>query len=325
MLDKLKKLGSDVKEKTGRSVEYAKGKTQGFKHPEAVEQYIQVYRWNKEQIPKLYSRVSSLTDHNKDTANAEKKLAAEFGVLGGHENEHPELAKYMRAMADAYQQISDEHLIFQARLEEIKSDWKTLDSKDLTEIEKISDKANRALTDARYWRTHSNPAKLADAESKYKQYSAEFVDQINRLREKKETLFAEYIKRIAEAQVSFYRAALSASENFLATLETIGPVIPAPIVPLDINFDVSDGDEKSSSASGYAAGSRPVPPTPARPLPQPGAKQARALYQFDATAPDELSFREGDILTIVNTGGDWWTAELNGRRGLIPSNYVQML
>jgi len=46
----------------------------------------------------------------------------------------------------------------QARLEEIKSDWKTLDSKDLTEIEKISDKANRALTDARYWRTHSNPA-----------------------------------------------------------------------------------------------------------------------------------------------------------------------
>jgi len=42
MLDKLKKLGSDVKEKTGRSVEYAKGKTQGFKHPEAVEQYIQV-------------------------------------------------------------------------------------------------------------------------------------------------------------------------------------------------------------------------------------------------------------------------------------------
>jgi len=34
-------------------------------------------------------------------------------------------------------------------------------------------------------------------------------------------------------------------------------------------------DEKSSSASGYAAGSRPVPPTPARPLPQPGAKQVR--------------------------------------------------
>jgi hypothetical protein len=42
MLDKLKKVGNQISEKTGRGMEYAKGKTQGFKHPEPVEAYIQV-------------------------------------------------------------------------------------------------------------------------------------------------------------------------------------------------------------------------------------------------------------------------------------------
>jgi len=65
MLDKLKKFGTDVKDKTGRSLEYTKGKTSGFKHPETVEQYIQVMKANKEQIPKLYSRVSSIAEHSK--------------------------------------------------------------------------------------------------------------------------------------------------------------------------------------------------------------------------------------------------------------------
>lgn len=33
-----------------------------------------------------------------------------------------------------------------------------METKDLAEIEKMHDKANRALTDARYWRSHSNPS-----------------------------------------------------------------------------------------------------------------------------------------------------------------------
>jgi len=52
---------------------------------------------------------------------------------------------------------------------------------------------------------------------------------------------------------------------------------------------------------------------------------ARALYAFNAEVPTELSFQPGQVLTIHTKNGDWWEAELNGKRGLIPGNYVQLL
>jgi hypothetical protein len=78
-------------------------------------------------------------------------------------------------------------------------------------------------------------------------------------------------------------------------------------------------------------GGQPVrapPMAPARPgvgAHPPRMPQAQALYAFNAEAPTELSFQPGQVLTILNKNGDWWEAELNGRRGLIPANYVQLL
>ena len=54
------------------------------------------------------------------------------------------------------------------------------------------------------------------------------------------------------------------------------------------------------------------------------AKQCRALYPFNAMQPGDLSFKAGDIITIVErTESGWWEGELNGVRGQMPSNYVQ--
>ena len=55
-------------------------------------------------------------------------------------------------------------------------------------------------------------------------------------------------------------------------------------------------------------------------------KQCRGLYAFNAVQPGDLSFKAGDIITIVEkTEKDWWEGELNGVRGQMPSNYVQEL
>jgi len=54
--------------------------------------------------------------------------------------------------------------------------------------------------------------------------------------------------------------------------------------------------------------------------------KARALYSYVATAETELTFNEGDQLIITNQDDDsWWYAELNGRAGFVPNNYVQLL
>ncbi|XP_038069091.1 growth factor receptor-bound protein 2-like [Patiria miniata] len=52
-----------------------------------------------------------------------------------------------------------------------------------------------------------------------------------------------------------------------------------------------------------------------------------ARYDFTAARPDELSFRERDVLKVIidpdkNTEDDWATAELKGKVGLIPKNYI---
>lgn len=48
-----------------------------------------------------------------------------------------------------------------------------------------------------------------------------------------------------------------------------------------------------------------------------------ALWGYSAQAPDELSFKEGDMVTILQKteGVDWWWASLCGREGFVPINY----
>ncbi|XP_030621879.1 relA-associated inhibitor isoform X2 [Chanos chanos] len=48
-----------------------------------------------------------------------------------------------------------------------------------------------------------------------------------------------------------------------------------------------------------------------------------ALWSYPAQAPDELSFKEGDMVTILQKpeGVDWWWASLCGREGFVPNNY----
>ncbi|KAK3530603.1 hypothetical protein QTP86_028869 [Hemibagrus guttatus] len=61
--------------------------------------------------------------------------------------------------------------------------------------------------------------------------------------------------------------------------------------------------------------------------------EAEALYSFKATECDELSFHKGDILklnkcsfqvTNMEEDPNWYTAELSGRKGFVPKNYINV-
>jgi len=56
---------------------------------------------------------------------------------------------------------------------------------------------------------------------------------------------------------------------------------------------------------------------------------AKALYDNVAESPDELSFRKGDIMTVLerNTQGldGWWLCSLHGRQGIVPGNRLKLL
>lgn len=84
-----------------------------------------------------------------------------------------------------------------------------------------------------------------------------------------------------------------------------------------------------SATSGIAMKKAPPPPPPVKPKPAPAPKPVvyvTALYDFDAQAEGDLSFRAGDRIEIVQRSentDDWWTGKLNGQQGVFPGNYVQ--
>ena len=64
-----------------------------------------------------------------------------------------------------------------------------------------------------------------------------------------------------------------------------------------------------------------LPPTPGGS----GVLNYIAIYDYEARTAEDLSFRKGDKLLILNNqDGDWWQARglTSGKEGYIPSNYV---
>ncbi|ORX51347.1 hypothetical protein DM01DRAFT_320355 [Hesseltinella vesiculosa] len=75
-----------------------------------------------------------------------------------------------------------------------------------------------------------------------------------------------------------------------------------------------------------AASSRRAPPPPP-PASKP-KKYVIALYDYDAQADGDLSFRKDDRIELIERttdANDWWTGSLHGMRGIFPGNYVAEL
>jgi signal transducing adaptor molecule len=54
--------------------------------------------------------------------------------------------------------------------------------------------------------------------------------------------------------------------------------------------------------------------------------RVRALFDFQATDADELTFRKGDIIAVLESVyKDWWKGLLRGQTGIFPLNYVEKL
>jgi hypothetical protein len=53
--------------------------------------------------------------------------------------------------------------------------------------------------------------------------------------------------------------------------------------------------------------------------------QVQALYDFQSSTPETISFSKDAVINILEKSGDWWLGELNGKIGLLPFNYVQSI
>lgn len=86
---------------------------------------------------------------------------------------------------------------------------------------------------------------------------------------------------------------------------------------------------KNNQKAIIPAGSSTIPDTTStNPAIDDNRKRLRADFPYKANNKDELSFKKGDIITLVTEdGGDpgWWKGELNGKSGVFPDNFVTPL
>ncbi|KAF7689532.1 hypothetical protein HF521_012885 [Silurus meridionalis] len=76
------------------------------------------------------------------------------------------------------------------------------------------------------------------------------------------------------------------------------------------------------------SGSSESPPTMKRPSPTPIkpmelGEEYIAMYTYESSEQGDLTFQQGDVITVLKKEGDWWTGTVGGKTGVFPSNYVK--
>lgn len=90
-------------------------------------------------------------------------------------------------------------------------------------------------------------------------------------------------------------------------------------------YTVGNGTSTSS-----VVGKKPPPPPPLKPKPKVESPKeiVVAIYDFEAQADGDLSFKAGDRIEIVEKSAsaeDWWTGKLNGVQGVFPGGCLPLL
>ncbi|KAF9651801.1 hypothetical protein BDM02DRAFT_562703 [Thelephora ganbajun] len=121
------------------------------------------------------------------------------------------------------------------------------------------------------------------------------------------------------------RNSSKSSNQPLATASSFLPPPPSGIqkkqfTPPPVRRVISDSSPTSSSST-------PTPPAPPpRKKEEPAGEWAEVLYDFTGDQSGDLNIKESQRVLIVDrSDGDWWTVELNGKRGLVPASYVKVL
>jgi hypothetical protein len=86
---------------------------------------------------------------------------------------------------------------------------------------------------------------------------------------------------------------------------------------------IGSGARRSMRASMRSKG--PAPKAPTSPT-RAERVRARCLFDYRADNQKELSFKTGDIITILNQDSSgWWLAHHEGRSGFVPKNYLELI
>ncbi|KAJ7984350.1 hypothetical protein DPEC_G00361610 [Dallia pectoralis] len=134
------------------------------------------------------------------------------------------------------------------------------------------------------------------------------------------SLISATIKSLKEEGVIF---PCSGSQG--SSLKVTGPVVSKP----SDDIDLAKAIELSLQEQKQQAETRPLITSADPPFNTNGgggsrdSQKVRALYDFEAAEDNELTFKTGELILILdNSDPNWWKGENHRGVGLFPSNFV---
>jgi len=101
------------------------------------------------------------------------------------------------------------------------------------------------------------------------------------------------------------------------------PTVPKPVVPAAPRPVLPTSPKPTRTVvEGTASRSLPNKQVPKPPI---GNKNANILFDYQATSNQELTIKQGDVVKIIGVPDNdgWVMAELRGKSGYIPYDYIQ--
>ncbi|TFK43057.1 hypothetical protein BDQ12DRAFT_695411 [Crucibulum laeve] len=147
----------------------------------------------------------------------------------------------------------------------------------------------------------------------------------------KPSTFASARKFGSDIDTSSAKSAFGSLRNSIAGK----PATPTPPAPSAFNQRQSSFAPPPGRRVAPAA-STPEPEPSPPPAPPPPARYqeeeeehgdwAEVLYEYDSGEPGDLVIKENQrVLVTERTSDDWWTGEVDGKKGLFPASYVKLL
>ncbi|XP_006624485.1 protein nervous wreck-like isoform X2 [Apis dorsata] len=117
---------------------------------------------------------------------------------------------------------------------------------------------------------------------------------------------------------------LDVERDTTSSLTSQGPGLVQQISFSSVDYTIDDHDAVDPDANLHVTTSETIVQNHIGEIEQ----YCIALYDYDATCDEELSFLEGDILKVLrkephDVDDGWWEGELRGQRGLFPSLIVE--
>jgi len=183
----------------------------------------------------------------------------------------------------------------------------------------------------------SNKVKLEAAKQNYRALNEELLHDLPLLYEDRVKFFGPLMATYYGGLGNMYKESRQISSEMLPLIANIDRTTQHDHPRVTTDPGLSSASHKSSAVfeetppnsnrlsmslpSSQARPALPAPPTST----EHSGPRAKVLFDFNAQDPSELPLKAGQIVNILKQDGDWWEGELNGKKGLLPSNYVQII